>query len=179
MFQIGEGGLKKLLFDFGADPGDMVTIEYFGDEYVFQVEEVRTVNIKGVDRHALLVTPVSFGLTDWWIEGVGSGSTGLDAVSPSMLGITGNPFSYVSCELDSRTVCDHWDLYELNGRQRPSVIADVNGDDIVDIDDVNSVINHIVGHISRPIVYDDVNGDGYVDVGDLNLVINQMLGKNQ
>ena len=52
--------------------------------------------------------------------------------------------------------------------------SDINGDNKVDISDVNEVINVMLG---KSVAAADVNGDGVVDISDVNMVINAMLGK--
>ena len=172
VYQIGEGGEKTLLMDFGVEPGDVVTLHFLNGKGVdFNVEEVRQVNIRGVNRRAIRVNT---DRPDWWIEGIGSFEMGpFDAI---LINLVGSSTFYISCELNGKTICDDWDVMELEGYQHP-VNADVNDDSTVDIDDVNIVVNHILGYITRPIVYEDVNGDGVVDIDDVNAVINQMLGK--
>ncbi|MBQ7691240.1 MAG: carbohydrate-binding protein [Muribaculaceae bacterium] len=60
-----------------------------------------------------------------------------------------------------------------------AVTGDLNGDGIVDVDDLNIVINIIIkkdqesGNESQA----DLNGDGMVDVDDLNHIINIIIGK--
>ena len=61
------------------------------------------------------------------------------------------------------------------------VEGDLNGDGIVDIDDVNVLINII---LEKPLTVEipenqdpDMNGDGVVDVDDVNQIINIVLGK--
>ncbi len=58
--------------------------------------------------------------------------------------------------------------------------GDVNGDQQVDIADVNAIIDVMLGKpISDQLVAaSDVNGDGATDISDVNMVINLMLGKN-
>ena len=51
---------------------------------------------------------------------------------------------------------------------------DVTGDDKVDVSDVNSLINTILGVTASG--EDDVDGDGKVDVSDVNVLINYILG---
>ena len=64
------------------------------------------------------------------------------------------------------------------------MMGDVNGDQQVDIADVNAIIDVMLGKGSlTPDPSDgegscDVTGDGQVDISDVNLVINLMLGKN-
>lgn len=59
------------------------------------------------------------------------------------------------------------------------VRGDINGDGKVDVVDVNTVINIILGKTSddRLRAASDVTGDGTVDVADVNTVINIILGK--
>ncbi len=55
--------------------------------------------------------------------------------------------------------------------------GDVNGDNNVDVSDINIVINEILG---KGGTYNaDVNGDGTTDVSDINIVINIILGKDE
>ena len=60
------------------------------------------------------------------------------------------------------------------------MMGDVNGDQQVDIADVNAIIDVMLGKpISDQLVAaSDVNGDGATDISDVNMVINLMLGKN-
>ena len=55
--------------------------------------------------------------------------------------------------------------------------GDINGDNNVDVSDINIVINEILG---KGGTYNaDVNGDGTTDVSDINIVINIILGKDE
>lgn len=59
----------------------------------------------------------------------------------------------------------------------PGKLGDVNGDDKIDVADVNIVIDIILGNASKeqyPAA--DVNGDGKVDVADVNVIIDIILG---
>ena len=51
--------------------------------------------------------------------------------------------------------------------------GDVNGDNEVNISDVNAVIDIILGGVSNP--SGDVNGDGEVNITDINAVIDVIL----
>ncbi|MBR6284995.1 MAG: leucine-rich repeat protein [Muribaculaceae bacterium] len=58
-------------------------------------------------------------------------------------------------------------------------VGDVNGDGVVDIDDLNVVINimvHKAAMADWPMA--DVDGNGYVDIDDLNVVVNFIVGKD-
>ena len=58
----------------------------------------------------------------------------------------------------------------------PTTHGDVNGDNIVDVSDVNMIINIMLGKADT-LSAADINGDGTVDVSDVNQIINIMLGK--
>ena len=65
--------------------------------------------------------------------------------------------------------------------ERPVTISgDVNGDDKVDVEDVNQVINIILDMVTSDELRatSDVNGDGKVDVEDVNIIINIILKVN-
>ena len=56
--------------------------------------------------------------------------------------------------------------------------GDVNGDTVVDIEDINAIINIILGTIPQGVTYPgnaDLNGQAGVDVEDLNALINIIL----
>lgn len=60
------------------------------------------------------------------------------------------------------------------GAAAQTMYADVNGDGVINITDVNSVISIVLNN-----VYDmnaDVNGDGQVNISDLNVIIELILG---
>ncbi len=60
------------------------------------------------------------------------------------------------------------------------LLGDINGDDKVDVEDVNITINIILGKDS-PANHPgdaDVSGDGQVDVSDVNAIVNIIMGKN-
>ena len=57
------------------------------------------------------------------------------------------------------------------------ILGDLNGDNAVDVDDMNIVINMMLGKAEKT-AEADLNNDGAVDVDDMNTIINIMLGKN-
>ena len=60
------------------------------------------------------------------------------------------------------------------------VRGDVTGDGIVDVSDVNTVVNIILGKANATSYPGnaDVNDDGTVDVSDVNIIVNIILGKD-
>ena len=56
------------------------------------------------------------------------------------------------------------------------VVGDLDGSGTVDVDDLNIIINMMLGKAEKALVA-DLNADGNVDVDDMNRIINIMLGK--
>ncbi|MBR6284660.1 MAG: dockerin type I repeat-containing protein [Muribaculaceae bacterium] len=63
-----------------------------------------------------------------------------------------------------------------HGGVEPGVPGDVDGSGNVDVDDLNLIINMMLGKADKTPA-GDVTGDGNVDVDDMNAIINIMLGK--
>ena len=77
------------------------------------------------------------------------------------------------CFLDDLKLFYDGEQHEI----KPAIKGDVNGDGIVDVDDMNTVINIVLGLVDAA-RFDgraDVNGDGKVDVEDMSGIINIML----
>lgn len=65
------------------------------------------------------------------------------------------------------------------GNVIPDMPCDVNSDDVVDIEDVNILLNIIMGNLPNT-AYNgrgDINKDGTIDVDDMNMIINKILGQ--
>lgn len=58
-----------------------------------------------------------------------------------------------------------------------NAVGDVNGDAVVDVADVSSVISVMAGENIESFAAADVNGDGNVDVADISSIISIMAGK--
>ena len=58
------------------------------------------------------------------------------------------------------------------------VKGDITNDGVVDIDDLNAVINVMLGKAEQSAAA-DANGDGAIDIDDVNIIINIMLGKDK
>ena len=58
----------------------------------------------------------------------------------------------------------------------PVLPGDINGDNAIGIDDVNAIINMMLGKAEINLA-GDLNGDGEIGIDDVNALINIMLGK--
>ncbi len=80
----------------------------------------------------------------------------------------------------STEVCGGIDLHpDAVAEPEPAVTGDLNGDATVDVDDMNLIINIIVGKNQEASLkaLADLNADGTVDVDDMNALINIILHK--
>ena len=68
-----------------------------------------------------------------------------------------------------------WELF--TNIQKIAKRGDVDGNDSVDIGDINIIINSMLGKIGQEVEGLDLNGNGQVDIADINIIINIMLGK--
>ena len=70
-------------------------------------------------------------------------------------------------------------IYANEPYEIPTLVGDVNGDDVVDVTDVNIIINIILGKAQASSYPGNanINNDNTVDVTDVNMVINIILGK--
>ena len=70
------------------------------------------------------------------------------------------------------------DYTVTQGTEVTSKPGDANGDGNVDVNDVTTVINYILGKNPDPFVFDNanVNGDDEVNVNDVTMIINMILG---
>ena len=65
---------------------------------------------------------------------------------------------------------------DLNKFYYPPAMADLSGDGIVDVRDVDCIIDIVLGR-QQPTRQADINSDGQVDVQDVNIIIDIILGK--
>lgn len=63
---------------------------------------------------------------------------------------------------------------KLGEMQPVGIKGDVNGDGLVDVDDMNAVIDIVLG-AGKSVATADVNGDGTIDISDVNEVIDIIL----
>ena len=64
-------------------------------------------------------------------------------------------------------------IYEID---EGSLMGDVNGDNKVNVSDVSTLINMILGSTAMDQSFADVNGDGNVNVSDVSALINIIMG---
>ena len=108
-------------------------------------------------------------LTEWFPAGEG----GCDvAMKIQVMNVVGQfPNVRYTLQGDGPTVTLHF----RNGIT-DAVVGDLDGNGVVDIDDLNIIINIMLGKAER-IPGSDINADSNVDVDDMNIILNTMLGK--
>ncbi len=58
----------------------------------------------------------------------------------------------------------------------PAIRGDVNGDGKVNVTDVTTLVNMILGVVAKDMERGDINGDGKMNVTDVTALINIILG---
>ena len=69
-----------------------------------------------------------------------------------------------------------WDVFSKIVEMTDAESGDVNGDNIIDISDVVSLVNFILDSSTTNSSY-DVNGDGNIDISDVVALVNMILGQ--
>ena len=84
--------------------------------------------------------------------------------------------NYVISFIDTTGGFDEYLLLECSLRivEPDAVEGDVNGDGVVDVADISSVISAMAGDTDISVEAADVNGDGFVDVADISTIITIM-----
>ncbi len=133
-----------VVYDFNLSAGDTFSMANVED-LIFLVREVRIINVKGIDRRAYCIVcqsdPNDSYLSEpqWWIEGIGCTGGPFDPDHFLKMGFS----CYLkSCEVRGSVICDEYDFWNLN--VQPNFNYDLNGDGLVDVDDVNALINAIL-----------------------------------
>ncbi|MBQ7690572.1 MAG: dockerin type I repeat-containing protein [Muribaculaceae bacterium] len=108
-------------------------------------------------------------LTEWFPDGEGACDV---TMKIQVMNATGQ-FPNIRYTLlgDGPTITLHF----RNGMP-DTIIGDLDGNATVDVDDLNIIINIMLGKADKTPAA-DTNGDGNVDVDDMNAIINIMLGK--
>ena len=149
-------------FDYSANA------DQYGNTYAISHEGQRAFTAALVQK--LLEHPIVTGLFWWFPEANECGVNWQNAVTPSGW--------YNAGLWDNETGRVLPALFELATFAPPQdVTGDVNGDNIVDVEDVNAIIN-IILKVKSSNDYPgnaDINDDDIIDVEDVNTVINIIL----
>ena len=143
----------------------------YGNTYAISAEGQRAFAAALVAK--LLEHPIVTGLFWWWPEANEYGVDWQNPVTKSgwyNAGLWNNQNGRVMPALAELAAF---------APQQP-VVGDLNGDGVVDIDDINIVINVVLkkNTDSAVALLADINADGTVDIDDLNRLVNIMLGKD-
>ena len=156
---------EHLYYDFSLG-----VVKNYSQELEDEVSAVVNTVIQGQERRVAYVFGPNWSTYRLLIEGIGYNS-GVFPPFQSILWCYDGDKLLFDIQTDSFDNLDHV----------VSVIdGEVNGDDSVDIGDVNAVIDMMLGRPMQP-RWDDVAADmdlsGALDIADVNAIIDQMLGK--
>ena len=145
--------------------------EFYGCNYFSAVDSVYRVKVGDMMNRCFDITGINIE-NGKWIEGVGiDGCHTGNLIQPlAVSGETGTQGLIRLTDLHGNTL--YKGAYYSIAYELPKY--DLNDDGKVDIADVNTVINAMLGKSTTSA---DITGDGKVDISDVNAVINVMLGK--
>lgn len=111
--------------------------------------------------------------------------TVLNAMPPECSGkMSSDTTLYSSCSVNVRIgslssflSAEEWNRFE-HIQERPE-FGDINIDGSIDIQDINSLINMMLGRTPADLEYCDLDQNGMIDITDLNILLNIMLGKTE
>lgn len=72
-----------------------------------------------------------------------------------------------------------FDTFRLVYLGQPAVPNDVNGDRLVDVNDVRALVSHLLGNTPKDFSLDaaDINADGNIDISDVTALVSLILGQ--
>ena len=158
-----------------ASSGEMITITTPDDEYCpdLVLAEVYTGDVSAMTLMAVeqggtenrLVTEIEPGQLFYTVKDLAEGGTFLYRVKALYIDGTESDWSNI-------------EEVTLHENAHPYAKGDVNHDESVDIDDVTTLINGVLGNGTVCPICGDVNGDESIDIDDVTSLINIILGNS-
>jgi hypothetical protein len=84
--------------------------------------------------------------------------------------------------LEAYQAADQWkEFFFIEEGEEPFILGDADGDGVVDVNDVTTTINHILGKPVANFVREaaNIDGDDSIDVNDVQGIIDIALGKRK
>lgn len=175
----GEGGWKRIIVNHSSEPAwlgdiDVANFSFYIDldpDFIYTGEDWSQ-NLPAILEGHEPIAVVR-------MQGTGAWSVRKRTAGEFLVNVTGKHelFMVYNTPIDN-TAANVWDIWlDPNSGAPQLTTGDVTGDNIVDVEDVNAVINLIL-KVTNADDYPgnaDVTGDGIVDVEDVNSIINIIL----
>lgn len=111
----------------------------------------------------------------------------MNRIDPPMINVTFSNKQYMNSQLIVPKQClekyqstfpwsNFWNISTFDG-EFEAMLGDLNGDEQVDVSDVDVLIDMVLGKRTGDITAADLDGNGTIDVADVNLIIDIVLGK--
>ncbi|MBR6249141.1 MAG: T9SS C-terminal target domain-containing protein [Muribaculaceae bacterium] len=173
----GEGGWKRIIVNHSSEPSwigdvDRSNFSFYLDldpDYIYTPEDWEQ-NLPAILEGHEPIAVVR-------LQGTGAWSVAKRTAGQFLVDVKGKHELFMVYNTpDGNTGANVFDIYLDKYEDAPGVRGDLNGDGVVDIEDLNLAINIMLGKQEKTNAA-DINDDGVVDIDDVNILINIMLGK--
>ena len=183
-------GLPIVVSLFAHTTLENVSLFINGTEYDFTVTNVRNEELDADEASSLInLSEISSDITSKWKALPHEGTTITGYISegvgdlPSMrLRNRGNETDSIDYQItltnsDEKELLSYIYTIYVAVSDTPFVIGDANDDEVINIADVISLINYILGNRHDNFVFEnaDINGDGEITITDVITIINMIL----
>ncbi len=171
---------EDTLYNFNLQPGDTATFIKWccGNNFPMIVNTVDSLLINNEYRRRILFDTVGafeLELAEVWIEGIGSIHGPLFPAITRLFSTNVPDGSYLSCFSQNNQLVYHSEKYVTCYNSTSKGDANCDGD--INVLDVITMVNNILGFNPQPFCYEfaDVNGDGLINVLDVVATIGLIL----
>ena len=178
----GEGGWKRVIINHSSEPSWIGDIDVSNFSFYLDLDPDFIYTPEDWDQNLPAILEGHDPIAVVRLQGTGAWSVRKRTAGEFLVNVTGKHELFMVYNTPStNTGANVWDIWfdKYEPVVNPSVPGDVNGDDRVDVNDINILINIMLGKDNAG-NYDgraNVDGEGDVDVSDVNAIINIMLGK--
>ena len=172
-----------MLYDFGAQPGDVLTLGGFSEDLTmtreFKIVETTSLDFNGYTYNGLRADCIGLDYGDdpafTWLESIGSDYSPFYK-APSNKYMAGQPYRFCECWVNDEQRYES--IYVYGGAQ-----YDVNFDLTINGADITALYSYLIGDKAPLLRYkafqirNDLNGDGVVSGADVTALYNLLLGQ--
>lgn len=178
----GEGGWKRIIVNHSSEPSWIGDIDRSNFSFYLDLDPDFTYTPEDWEQNLPAILEGHEPIAVVRLQGTGAWSVRKRTAGEFLVNVTGKHDLFMVYNTpSSNTGANVFDIWlDPNSGAPQLTTGDVTGDNIVDVEDVNAVIN-IILKVKTADEYpgnSDITGDGIIDVEDVNAVINIILKVN-
>ena len=176
----GEGGWKRIVVNHSSEPSWIGTVDVSNFSFYLDLDPDFIYTPEDWSNNLSAILEGHEPIAVVRLQGTGAWSVRKRTAGEFLVNVTGKHDLFMVYNTpDYNTGANVFDIWFDKKEPVQKLTGDVDGNGLVDVDDVNALINIILGNAST-IDYagiSDVNQSGLIDVDDVNEVINIILNK--